>query len=137
METQSARADGSLIEQLIGSALFGEDASLTGASLFHFPGRSGLAGGYQGSAAVEELLNRLDRMAGGTLAFVPSRVIADEDSTRVMLSRVRARRSGRALDTDAVHIVTASQGEIREIWLLHSDQALVDGFWSGEIGLAG
>ena len=83
---------------------------------------------------VVEFLSRLSRLTGDTLQFVPARVIADEASSWVILSRVKAHRSGRDLDTDAVHIVTAAHGEVLEIWLFHSDQELVDGFWTEEVG---
>ncbi|MDJ0923173.1 MAG: hypothetical protein QNJ77_01320 [Acidimicrobiia bacterium] len=121
-----------LLHQLIGSELFEGGEVLNGSSMFYFPGRSGFAGHYQGHAAVVGILERLSGLTRDTLEFIPSRVVSNETESRVLLSRIRGHRRAKRLDAEAVHVVSLSRGVVQEIWLLHTDQALVDDFWTDE-----
>jgi ketosteroid isomerase-like protein len=100
------------------------------ASLLRMPGKSGLAGHYQGRDAIVGLYERMSRLTDGTMQFTPSRVISENDQAIVVFGREHASRDGRELDTDAIHIVVLRERRVGEVWVLHQDQDRVDEFWA-------
>lgn len=119
-----------LLAQLLGNATLDAEAVLDAASVLHFPGRSGLAGQYQGRQAVVALLQRLAELTAGTIEFAPQRVAAASGEAVVLISRLRACRLGKRLDVETVHVVAKRGGTVRELWLFHPDQSRVDEFWN-------
>ena len=117
-----------LLDGLIG---LGGDSQevLDDASVFHFPGKSGLSGTYQGRAAIVGLLEKLGQVTDGTLEFVPERIVGRGSDTVVVLTRSRATRRGKHLDAAAIHVLSRRGDAVRELWLLHPDQQRVDEFW--------
>ena len=99
------------------------------ASVFHFPGGTGLAGAYQGWAAILGLLERLMDLTDGTLEFVPGRSLGRGGDTSAFVTTARGARRGKRLETTAVHVLTRRGNCVRELWLLHPDQQRVDEFW--------
>ena len=119
-----------LREALKEGDLIAAQAAFDDASLLRMPGKSGLAGLYQGRDAIVGLYERMSRLTDGTLQFTPSRLISENDQTIVVFGRERAIREGRELDTDAVHIVLLRDRRVGELWVLHENQDRVDEFWS-------
>ena len=117
-----------LLDDLTGSS-GGSREVLDDASVFHFPGKSGLSGVYQGRAAIVGLLEKLAQVTDGTLEFVPERIVGRGSDTVVFLTRSRATRRGKHLDTTAIHVLSRRGDSVRELWLLHPDQHRVDEFW--------
>ena len=104
--------------------------SLDDAALLHVPGRSGVAGTYQGREAILQLLERMTDLTGGTLRFVPTHTFTTDDQMLVVCGQANARRQARQLDTRAAYIFLLREGSVREMWLAHQDQADFDDFWS-------
>ena len=100
------------------------------ASLLHLPGRSGLAGEYQGEEAILGLLERMVQLTDGTLQFRSSGVITADGQTIVLCGQTHATRGGKELDTEEVHVLSLRDGKIRELWIFHQNQDQVDEFWS-------
>jgi len=119
-----------LCAALAGKQVDAAEALLGVGSLLHVPGRSGLAGQYQGGEAILGLARRMADLTSGTLQFSSSRVLTADDQAIVLFGRVNATRHGTRLDTDVVHVFTLRNGEIREIWILHENQDHVDEFWT-------
>jgi ketosteroid isomerase-like protein len=104
--------------------------ALDDASVLHLPGRSGLAGRYQGSDAIVGVLTRMALLTNGTLETSPERVLAATDHTIVVLGRAGGEREGRRLQADAVYILTFRGDTVRDIWVFYENQAHVDAFWA-------
>ncbi len=126
----SVDAAQALCDALAGKHVTAAEAGLDDASLLHMPGRSGLAGQYQGGEAILGLLRRMAELTDGTIQFNPSAVLAANDRVFVMHGRTNAARHGKRLDTDEVHIVSVRDGKVREIWTYHQNQDHVDEFWT-------
>jgi len=118
-----------LCEALSGENVDGADSSLDEASLFHVPGRSGLAGDYQGREAILGLAKRMAELTDGTLRLSePSAAV--EGGVLRLHGRVRATRHHKYLDTDVELVVSTRRGRVQEVWISHEDQPHVDDFWS-------
>ena len=104
--------------------------SLDDAALLHVPGRSGVAGTYQGREAILQLLERTTDVTDGTLRFVPTRTFTTDDEMLVVCGHASAQRQTRQLDTGTAYVVLLRGGRVREMWLAHQDQADFDDFWS-------
>jgi ketosteroid isomerase-like protein len=115
---------------LVENDLLAAQAAFDDASLLRMPGKSGLAGQYQGRDAILGLCSRMSQLTDGTLQFTPARVISEDDQAMVVFGREYAARGGRKLDTDAIHIVLLRDRRVREVWVLHEHQDPVDEFWA-------
>jgi uncharacterized protein len=97
---------------------------------YHIPGRSPVAGDYEGVAEVLGIFGRLFELSGGTLRIELHDVVAN-DQHAVALFSTRAEREGRQLDGDEVLICHPSpDGRLAEIWTQPVDQYAADEFWS-------
>ena len=72
-----------------GAPLAGEDravaAFLDEESLLHVPGKSGLAGPYQGPEAILGLRHRMASLTAHTLRYSDFRVLADNDDSTIVV----------------------------------------------------
>ncbi len=109
------------VESLV--AFFAPDARA------HVPGRSPVAGDYDGLEQILGYIGKLGELSGGTLRFEVHSLLAD-DSHGVALINDRAEREGRTLDVNNVHIWHLSDGKLREIWIYPGDVYAWDEFWS-------
>jgi ketosteroid isomerase-like protein len=109
------------VETLVG--FFAPDAKA------HVPGRSPVAGDYEGLEQVLGYIGKLGELSGGTLRFDVHSLLAD-DTHGVALINDRAERGGRTLDVDNVHVWHLSDGKLREIWIYPGDVYAWDEFWS-------
>jgi ketosteroid isomerase-like protein len=94
------------------------------------PGRSGLAGQYQGREAILGLLRRMTEFTEGTLQFTPARTLTADDQMIVLYGYSSANRQAKRLDTDTAHIALLRDGRVREMWVVYHDQAQFDNFWN-------
>ena len=104
--------------------------ALDEASVLSVPGRSGMAGRYQGREAIVGVFRRMGELARGTLRFSPSELVAAGDELIVLIGRTTAACRGRTLDSEVAFIVAIDAGVVRRIWVFHDDQNEVDEFWS-------
>ncbi|MGQ0678486.1 MAG: nuclear transport factor 2 family protein [Actinomycetota bacterium] len=97
----------------------------------HVPGRSQVAGDYDGMEAVVGYVSKLMELSGATLRFETHAILADDDDHGVVLINDRAEREGRApLDVNNVHLWHVSGEKLREIWVYPGDQYAWDDFWN-------
>jgi uncharacterized protein len=96
---------------------------------WHFPGRSPLAGDYQGLDQVMEFVGQFTGLSGGTHRFELHDVIGNDDHV-VALHSTRAERNGRQLEVSAIQVFHVRDGKITEAWTHHADLYSVDEFWS-------
>ena len=93
-----------------------------------------MAGEYQGEEAILGLFERMNRLTNGTYKFRSSRVLTSDDRSMVVCGHSSAVRRGRALEVDAVHVLSLRGNRIREIWIFHQNQDQVDDFWTDSAG---
>ena len=96
---------------------------------YHVPGRSPVAGDYEGAAQVVEFFGRLFELSGGTFRAELHDVVAN-DQHAVALFIVRAERAGRKLVENTVLEGHIRDGKITEAWIYQADLYAVDEFWS-------
>ena len=107
----------------LGGQFFAEDIR------YHFPGKSPLAGTYEGVAQVHELFGKLFELSGGTVRLEVHDVVAN-DQHAVGLVTVRAERAGKQYEDNTVQVVHMHNGKVTESWLFPADMYATDEFWS-------
>jgi ketosteroid isomerase-like protein len=96
---------------------------------YHVPGRSPVAGDYQGAAQVIELYGRLFELSGGTLRVELHDVVANDEHAASLIT-LRAERAGKQLEDNTVQTFHIRDGKATEIWTHTTDLYAVDEFWS-------
>jgi uncharacterized protein len=96
---------------------------------YHIPGRSPVAGDYQGTAQVLELFGRLRELSGGTFRVEPHDAVVN-DHHSVLLFTARAERAGKQLADHAVLTAHIHDGSVMEVWVQATDLYAFDEFWS-------
>jgi ketosteroid isomerase-like protein len=96
---------------------------------WHYPGRSPLAGDYEGVVQVVELRGRLSDLSGGTHRIELHDVIGNDEHV-VALQTTRAERAGKQLEVNIVHVFHVRDGKVVEVWSHHGDLHSSDEFWS-------
>lgn len=97
--------------------------------LWHAPGRSPMAGDYEGIDAVFEQFGKIFEMTNGTFNLEIHDVLANDEHVVVLLT-ARAEREGKQLDDKSVQIWHVKDGKATEQWLHSGDQYANDEFWS-------
>ncbi len=103
--------------------VFAEDA------VWHFPGRSPLAGDHRGVDAILQFLGKLMQLSGGTFK-VEARDVLVSDRHAVALQHATGTRNDKTLDITACQLFTIRDGKVVEIRGYYSDQYALDDFWS-------
>ena len=96
---------------------------------WHIPGRSPLAGDYNGKERVFGLFSQLLELSEGTFRVEIHDVLAS-DEHGVVLAKVRGQRGGKTLEGNDVHVWHLRDGKAVEFWGHSGDQYAVDEFWS-------
>jgi ketosteroid isomerase-like protein len=89
------------------------------------PGRSQLAGTYDGRQAVYEMFGRLMQVTEGSFATEPMTVLAD-DETGVAVCRTTGHRGDVRVDITDAHIARFREGRVTEFIPASSDQYALD-----------
>jgi ketosteroid isomerase-like protein len=101
------------------------------ASVLHVPGRSGLAGDYQGEEAIVGVLGRMAEYTHDTLQFGSPKLMAEDAHILVLRGHISATVARTQLDTDVIHVLSLRGNKIQEAWLFSLNQDDFDEFWSG------
>ena len=96
--------------------------------VWHEPGRSSLAGDYQGPEAVLGFLEELKARSGGTFKIEILDVLS-EPARAVVFQRETATRNGKALDVIATLDFEIHHEQITEITVYQADAYEFDEFW--------
>jgi ketosteroid isomerase-like protein len=130
VKTSSIDPAQALHDAIAGNKATAAEDILDEATLLHIPGRSGLAGQYQGREAILGLLRRMTELTEATLRFAPARTLTADDQMIVLYGRSSASRQAKRLDTETAYVAWLRDGRVREIWIAHRDQAQFDNLWS-------
>lgn len=96
--------------------------------VWHFPGRSGLAGVFRGKEAVLKHLSQPNRL-GGSMKVTPRAFFGDEKYGAV-LYEINSTLRGKTLTETRVMVCRIGNGKIVETQIYPGDQYALDGFWS-------
>ena len=104
------------------------DILLDDGIVWHWPGRSSMAGDYEGREAALGLIRGFHRLTGGRLQVEPVDILEGEDYL-MAFTHITAEQDDRTLDVmmaDAMRF--GPDGRVVEYWTLSNDQAAVDAF---------
>jgi ketosteroid isomerase-like protein len=96
---------------------------------FHYPGRSPLAGDYQGMAQLIEFSGQLAELSGSSIRLELHDVLANDEHA-VALFTARAERAGRQLEDNTVQVLHIRDGKVTDVWFHRTDLYAVDEFLS-------
>ncbi len=96
---------------------------------WHSPGRSPVAGDYEGRDATFAYFGRLAQETGGTFRAQLRDVVAGEELV-IGLHHNHAERDGRTLDVDISLVFRLRNGKVVEAWEYYDDLYSWDEFWS-------
>jgi len=96
---------------------------------WHFPGRSPLAGDYEGVDQVIELFGLLFELTGGTYRVEVEDIVANDEHVFVLYTG-RAERAGRQLEERTVLVSRIRDGKQAETWIYPGDLYATDEFLS-------
>ena len=96
---------------------------------YHIPGRSPVAGDYEGTAQVLELFARIRELSRGTFRVELHDAVAN-DHLSVLLFTARAERAGKQLEDNAVLTAHRHDRKVTEVWIQAADLYAFDEFWS-------
>ncbi len=100
-------------------------AELADDVVYHFPGRSSVAGTYRGRDEVMGLFGAFGRLLGGPPETELHDLAVGDDHV-VELATHRAARGGRPFEWHAMRVYHVRAGRIVEIWLSLEDQYALD-----------
>ena len=96
--------------------------------VWHWPGRSSVAGDYRGREAAVGLIRGFNQLTGGRLRVEPIDILEGRDYL-MSFTHITAEQESRRLDVmmaDAMRF--GPDGRVEEYWTLSNDQAAVDAF---------
>ena len=96
--------------------------------VWHAPGKSPLAGDYEGIDAVLEQFGKVFEMTGGSFRLEIHDVIANDEHA-VALVRATGERDGKTFDDRGVQVWHIKDGKATEQWLHSGDQYAADEFF--------
>jgi uncharacterized protein len=96
--------------------------------IWHYAGKSQLAGHYHGVDEVIGWLGRSFELSGGTLTVELHDVVGNDEHV-VALVTVRAARNGKHLFDQGVQVFHLDGGKATQAWLLPGDLYTNDEFW--------
>ena len=97
--------------------------------VWHFPGRSVLAGDHRGTDAVLGFFGRTMELTAGTFRVELHEVVADDQHT-VGLHLATGEREGRTLEDREVLVFHVRDNKVAEAWQYIEDQYAYDEFFS-------
>jgi ketosteroid isomerase-like protein len=102
---------------------------LTQDVVWHVPGRSALAGDYEGIDAVLAFFGRVMELSDGSFRAEPLTLLADDHYGAAPV-RITAHRGDRHLDVMNVHATRMQDGRVAEFWDTTTDPDVVEAFWA-------
>jgi len=97
--------------------------------VFHYFGRSPLAGTHMGKPAALAVLKKIKQLTNRQLIEIVDVLASDKHA--MILARERFERGGRTLELKRVLIYHIRDGKLAECWVYDEDQRAVDEYYSG------
>ncbi len=96
---------------------------------WHVPGRSPVSGDFSGKEEVIGFFMKLMDLSGGTFLVDVHDVIANDEHA-LGLVKLSAKRDGKSLNLNDVHVWHVRDGKFSEFWGHPGDLYAFDDFWS-------
>jgi ketosteroid isomerase-like protein len=96
---------------------------------YHIPGRSPLAGDYEGTEQVIQFFARAFELTGGTFSAELHDVVANDEHAVALLT-LRGERAGKQLNDNTAETIHFRDGKVSEVWFQQTDLYAVDEFFS-------
>jgi hypothetical protein len=96
---------------------------------WNISGRNRISGTYNGQEETFAFFGRLMELTDGTFTVAVHDLLATDDHV-VVLVKESARREGKSLESDDVHVWHLANGKAVEFWGISRDQHEVDEFWA-------
>jgi len=96
--------------------------------VWHAPGRGPVSGTYKGIDELMELFATLGELTDSSLHIELHAALADDEHVSC-LQIMRASRGERRLHSEGALVAHVHEGRLREVWVLHGDQDIVDAFF--------
>jgi ketosteroid isomerase-like protein len=96
---------------------------------YHVPGRSPIAGDYEGTEQVIQFLARVFELTGGTFSSELHDVVANDEHAVALLT-IRGERAGKQLNDNTAETFHFRDGKVSEAWFHQTDLYAVDEFFS-------
>ncbi len=108
--------------------LFSEDV------VWHFWGRSPLAGDYKGRDAAFQMVARLQEIVGGTLRYDVHDVLGNDQHVAALTTgHSESASTDKELHIKEILLYNVDDGKITEVWTFSEDQRVNDEFWSAHV----
>lgn len=132
-EAEQAARNGELLRQGYAAFAAGNLASVEALfrpdAVWHARRLGVLGGDHVGWEAIVRFFGGTMELSGATFRTEPHQVYAGPDGGAV-LTRSTARREGRSLDDEQVHVFRMVDGRVAEVWQYVGDGPAVEAFWS-------
>ncbi|HYZ91937.1 MAG TPA: nuclear transport factor 2 family protein [Actinomycetota bacterium] len=96
--------------------------------VWHVGGQSPLAGDYKGQDEIIAFFGKTFEQTGGTLQIDLHDVLGNDEHA-VALVTLKAKRDGKSLEMNAVHVFELRDGKTAEFWAFNEDDRRADEFW--------
>ncbi len=99
--------------------------------IFHYPGRSPLAGDHRGFEGLQRFAEKIGEIAGDSLEREAHAIVADDEHAVQLLTVRGTRKDGRSHEWNSVVVLHVVGGRINEAWIHVDDQYALDEFLGG------
>ncbi|HWC32083.1 MAG TPA: nuclear transport factor 2 family protein [Actinomycetota bacterium] len=99
--------------------------------VFHYPGRSPLAGDYRGFDGLRDFAEKVGDVAGEQMEREAHAIVADDEHAVQLLTVRATRKDGRTHEWNAVVVLHLRDGKFNEAWVHVDDPYAHDEFLSG------
>jgi ketosteroid isomerase-like protein len=97
--------------------------------VWHQPGKNRFSGTHRGMSAVGAMLGGMMEVSGGTFTISRADYFMENGNWVAINIEFQAKREGVQLEQVGVDLLRIDNGQIVEVRLFSSDQALEDAFW--------
>jgi len=104
-------------------ALFTDDV------VWHVGGNNPLAGDYKGQDEVLGFFGKSFELTNGTMQIDVHDILANDEHA-VALVTTKAKRDGKSIEMNAVHVFHLRDGKTSEFWGFNEDDRRADEFWT-------
>ena len=96
--------------------------------VWHVPGNNLISGTHSGRDAVFAAFAKTTQLTSGSFKIELHDVVANDEHA-VALTRAKASREGRTLDSADIDVYHVKDGKVTEMWSFSEDSAANDAFW--------
>ena len=97
--------------------------------IWHQPGNNSTSGTYKGKELLGAHLASFAEKTNGTFKVITNWVSDNQDLVAANVTFIGTRKDGEELNMNGIDLFRIENGQIKEVWLFSSEQAIEDAFW--------